>query len=140
MEKQQLLNTYVNSLSMTEAVRAIEAMVCAREKAFVVPINVDVVMKAEKDPYLNEIIDQAQLVLVDGKPLIWISRLYGNPVKEKISGSDLVPVLCRDAAEKGWSIFILGGGPQDCRPGCRKFEEKAPRAQDCGDLCPENRL
>jgi len=49
------------------------------------------------------------MVLVDGKPLIWISKLYKTPVLEKVSGSDLVPQLCKIAAKKGYTIFILGG-------------------------------
>lgn len=137
MEKQQLLNTYVNNLSKKEALRKIEAMVSRREKAFVVPINVDVVMKAEKDPYLKTIIDQAELVLIDGKPLIWISKLYGRPIKEKLSGSDLVPALCRDAAKKGWTVFILGGGPGIADHAAKNLMKKYPELKIVGTYAPK---
>lgn len=109
MDKQKLLNTWVNNLDMEETVAAVEQMIASDRKSYVVAINVDVVMKIEEDSYLKKVVDEADMVLVDGKPLVWISRLHGNPVKEKISGSDLVPVLCRKAAEKGYRIFILGG-------------------------------
>ena len=45
MEKQELLNISVNNLSMSEVLSAIEDMVSNREKAFIVAVNVDVVMK-----------------------------------------------------------------------------------------------
>ena len=109
MEKQPLLNTYVNNVDMDEAVSAIENMIDSEKKSYVVAINVDVVMKIENDEYLKKVVDEADMVLVDGKPLIWISKMHGSPVKAKISGSDLVPLLCEVAAEKGYKIFILGG-------------------------------
>ena len=55
------------------------------------------------DQYKN-----ASLILTDGKPLLWIANWYGTPIKEKISGSDLFPLLCEMAAEKGYKMFFLG--------------------------------
>ena len=109
MQKQVLLNTYVNNVSMDETIHAIEAMIEEGKKTYIVPINVDVVMKIEQDSYLKKIVDQADMVLVDGKPLIWISKIHKHPVKAKISGSDLVPIICKNAAEKGYTVFIIGG-------------------------------
>ena len=109
MEKQSLLNTYVNSVNMEETIDAIEKMISDRKKSYIVPINVDVVMQIENDPKLKEIVDKADLVLVDGQPLVWIARWHKKPVKDKISGSDLIPELCKVAAKRGYSIFIIGG-------------------------------
>ena len=110
MKKQRLLNTYVNNLSMSETISEIEKMIACEKKSYIVAINVDVVMKIEHDPYLKKITDNADMVLVDGKPLIWVSKIHKNPVKAKISGSDLVPlyvqkphimdILCLLLAEK----------------------------------------
>ena len=109
MEKQKLLNTYVNNLDMSETINNIEQLINNEKKSYIVAINVDVVMKIEQDNYLKEIVDNADMVLVDGKPLVWISKLHNRPVKAKISGSDLVPLLCKNAAMNGHKIFILGG-------------------------------
>lgn len=112
MEKQPLLNTYVNNIDMPETIAAIERMIAEGEKgkkSYIVAINVDVVMKIEGDSYLKKIVDSADMVLVDGKPLVWIANYHGNPIKAKISGSDLVPLLMKVASEKGYSIFIIGG-------------------------------
>lgn len=109
MKKQPLLNTYVNNVNMAETLQEISRLVENKKKSYVVAINVDVVMKMEKDRYLKKITDEADLTLVDGKPLIWIAKWHKRPVKAKISGSDMVPELCRVAAEKGYSMFIIGG-------------------------------
>ena len=110
MQKQPLLNTYVNNVDMNEALSAIDEMIASGKKSYVVAINVDVVMKIEDDQYLKRVVDEADMVLVDGKPLVWISKWHEKPVKAKISGSDLVPLLCEKARDKGYSIFIIGGG------------------------------
>jgi len=109
MDKQVLLNTLVNNVDMDETISAIEDMIANKKKSYVVAINVDVVIKLEKDQYLRKIINDASMTLVDGQPLVWISHLKKNPVKAKVSGSDLVPCLCEKAADKGYSIFIIGG-------------------------------
>ena len=66
MEKQALLNTYINNVTMPETITAIEQMIETRKKSYVVAINVDVVMKIEEDPYLKKVVDSADMVLVDG--------------------------------------------------------------------------
>ena len=55
MEKQPLLNTYVNNVSMDETIAYIEQLVQEKKRSYVVAINVDVVMKIEEDKYLKEI-------------------------------------------------------------------------------------
>lgn len=116
MNKQPLLNTYVNNIGMKEAIDEICRLIDEKNKSYVVAVNTDVIIKIENDEYLKKISDGADLTLVDGKPLIWISKWLKRPVKEKISGSDLVPKLCRIAAKKGYTIFIIGGkdGVADC--------------------------
>lgn len=109
MEKQPLLNTYVNNVSMSEALDEICQLILIKKKSYTVAVNVDVIMKMEKDLDLRKITDEADLTLVDGKPLVWIAKWHKNPVKAKISGSDLVPELCKLASKRGYSIFIIGG-------------------------------
>ena len=136
MEKQQMLNTYVNNVDMNEAIRAIDAMIAANKRSYIVAINVDVVMKIEKDSYLKEITDNADMVLVDGKPLIWISKWYKKPIKAKISGSDLVPLLCKHSSQKGYTIFIIGGKDGVAEQARKKLEKKLPEIKIVGTYAP----
>ena len=136
MKKQKLLNTYVNNLTMNETIEEIEQMIHQKEKKYIVAINVDVVMKIEEDSYLKQITDNADMVLVDGKPLIWISKLHKNPVKAKISGSDLVPLLCALSAKKGYSIFIIGGKDGIAQKAKLRLEEQYPDIKIVGTYAP----
>ena len=136
MEKQALLNTFINNVTMSETVEAIEQMIAADKKSYVVAINVDVVMKIESDPYLKKIVDDADMVLVDGKPLVWISKLHGRPLKKKVSGSDLVPLLCEVAAKNGYKVFIIGGKEGSAERAKQRLEEKLPDIKIVGTYAP----
>ena len=136
MNKQPLLNTFVNSVSMDETLQEICDLVEENKKSYVVAINVDVVMKIEKDNYLKKITDEADLTLVDGKPLIWIAKWHKHPVKAKISGSDLVPALCRVAEEKGYSIFIIGGADGIADKAKANLESDLPNIKIVGTYAP----
>lgn len=136
MKKQALLNTYVNNLTMKETIQSIEKMIRNDKKSYIVAVNVDVIVKIEQDDYLKKITDEADLVLVDGQPLIWISRMYKRDVKAKISGSDLVPLLCKRAAQKGYSVFIIGGKKGIAKKACENLKKKHPSINIVGYYAP----
>ena len=136
MVKQPLLNTFVNNVSMDEAINEIDSFIIKKESSYVVPVNVDVIVKAEKDEYLKKIINQATLTLVDGQPLVWISKIHRRPVKEKVSGSDMVPRLCELASNKGYSIFIIGGKERVAERAKENLEEKYKAIKIVGTYSP----
>lgn len=136
LKKQPLLNTFVNNVDMEETIQTIDSFIQQKKKSYIVAINVDVVMKIEQDAYLKQITDQADMVLVDGKPLIWISKLHKRPVKAKISGSDLVPRLCEEAAKKGYTIFIIGGKDGIAERAKKRLEKQLPGIKIVGTYAP----
>lgn len=121
---------------MSEAIQEIEQLIKEKKRSYVVAVNVDVVIKMEKDSYLKEITDKADLVLTDGKPLVWISKLYKRPVKARIAGSDLVPILCAHSAKKGYTIFILGGKEGIAKQAKGNLEKSYPGIQIVGTYAP----
>ena len=136
MQKQPLMATRVNSLTLAETTEAIGQFIDERRKAYVVEVNVDVMIKIEKDEELRRITEDADLVLVDGQPLVWVAKLYRRPVKEKVSGSDLSIELCRMAAERGYTMFILGGKEGVADQAKAKMEAQYPGLQVVGTCAP----
>src|SRR5262249_47744722 len=57
------------------------------------------------------IAEAATLLLADGMPLGWASRLQGTPLPGRVAGSELILRLTAAAAKAGASIFFLGGNP-----------------------------
>ena len=136
MYKQPLLNTYVNNVSMTEALQTICKYIETKKKAYIVAVNVDVIIKIENDDHLKRITDEADLTLVDGMPLVWIAKWLRHPVKAKISGSDLVPKLCKVAAKRGYSIFIIGGKEGVAEQAKKRLEHQLPGIRIVGTYAP----
>ena len=137
MNRQKFLNTYIDNITMDDAIDTIKKMIKEKKKSYVVAINVDVIIKIEKDEYLKKIIDEANMILTDGKPLIWISKYQHKPIKEKISGSDLVPKLAEAAANDGYSIFILGGQNDVATKAKENLEKKYPNINIVGAYSPK---
>src|SRR5437870_2602246 len=106
-----ILGVPFDNLTKTQAIQAIEQMIASREPHYLVTANVDFVVQAAEDVELRRILFDAHLVLCDGTPLVWASRLLGNPLPERVAGSDLVPLLIEVAAEKGFRLFFLGATP-----------------------------
>lgn len=107
----RFMNIRIDNLTYPEAIANACEMIDDGGKHFIVTPNVDHIVRLESDEELTEIYKNADMVLCDGKPLIWISKLYGNPIKEKISGSDFLPGLCEIASERGYTMFLFGAGP-----------------------------
>jgi N-acetylglucosaminyldiphosphoundecaprenol N-acetyl-beta-D-mannosaminyltransferase len=99
---------YAHAVTFAEALDEVARLVADQRGGYIVTPNVDHVVQAEHNDELRAVYDEASLSLVDGQPLIWLSRLMREPFPEKISGSDFVPRLLRTAAHRGWRVFFLG--------------------------------
>jgi len=105
----KFLNIFIDNLSHSEALDKIESFIKNDIHNVVIPTNVDCLVKLQKDNDLLCSYESADVVLADGVPIIWGSKLLGTPLKEKVSGSDIFPKLCERASQKKYSIFFLGG-------------------------------
>ena len=83
--------------------------------AFVATLNVDFVTNAVRGwPFggndeLWGYLRNADLVTADGMPIVLLSRLLRRPLPARVTGADMVPRICRRAAEEGLSVYVLGG-------------------------------
>lgn len=101
----------VDRLTFDEALIRLQGLVERGQGGRVFTPNVDHVVIAEDDLGFREAYAAADLVLADGMPIVWASRVLGKPLPEKISGSDLVMPLMERAAQRGWRVYLLGGSP-----------------------------
>ena len=116
----------IDNLSFDEALDWIRERKEAGQGGYVVTPNVDHVVRLEKDEKFRAAYRDAALVLTDGQPLIWISRLLGCPIREKVSGSDLFPRLCGLAAEQKYRMYFLGAAEGVAQQAARNLKKKYP--------------
>ena len=104
----QIMGCHIDNLSMEETLQTIEGFIASGEPHQHVVVNVDKLVKAQKDENLRKIINECALINADGMPVVWASRLLGKPLKERVAGVDLFEALMERAAQKGWRVFLLG--------------------------------
>lgn len=131
----------VSNLSMDETVQAIMLLVQKSTKPhLVVTCNLDHMYQLEIDSEFRAAYANATLVLADGMPLVWLSKLFrikGSPaLKERVSGSDLMWKLAEASQRQGLRIFLLGGSPGSAECTKKVLEAKYPGCQICGTYCP----
>lgn len=136
LKRMRFMNTYVDNVTQEEAIQHIEMCIKNRTIGHVITPNVDQIVRIENDEYFREICSNAELLLVDGHPLMWIAKWYGTPIREKICGSDLVPLLCEIAAKKGYRVFLLGAAEGVAAKAARILQETYAGLQIAGTYSP----
>jgi len=115
-----ILGIPVDNVTLSEAVERIFQLVGDYKNdgvpRQVATVNVDFIVNTltweqggVRHPELLDVLRRADLVTADGMPVVWMSRLLGCPLKERVTGADLVPALAAQAARRGVSLFFLGG-------------------------------
>jgi N-acetylglucosaminyldiphosphoundecaprenol N-acetyl-beta-D-mannosaminyltransferase len=94
-------------------------------------VNADFIVKAMSDPELRFLLQESDLLMPDGMPLVWGSRLLGLPMEERVAGSDIVPMLAERAAQKGYSLYLLGAAPGIAQQAADILQRKVPHPGDC---------
>lgn len=108
-KRYDFLGLPVDALTYDEALARVAQLAREPEPSHVLFLNVDVMVKADKNPALKAAIEHSDLSLMDGKPPLKVAQKRRVPLPEKVSGSDFVPAVCAMAEREGFSVFILGG-------------------------------
>ena len=137
MNRVQVAGLKFDSLRFNEAVNTIISIAKRRDRPapFVVTPNVDHLLRLEKSSELRQIYQSAALVLADGMPLVWLSRLQDKGLPERVTGADLLPSICEGAAAQGIGVYLLGGPPGAAKNAADSLKKKHPDL-GVGEYCP----
>jgi len=98
--------------------------------------NLDHLRRCGVDMSYRALVAEADLVVADGMPLVWASRLQGTPLPQRVAGSDLILSLSGAAAREGRSLFLLGGAPGSAEGAAKVLRERFPNVKIAGIHCP----
>ncbi len=130
----------IDDVTMPEALDRIEQFIAIGRSTGkthqIATVNADFVIKAQDDPELRRILQESDMATADGMPLVWGARRLGVPLKGRVTGADLVPALATRAAEKGFSIFLLGAAPGIAAKAAKLMQEHNPGLKIAGILAP----
>lgn len=132
-----VLGARLNSLQIPDAIRQMESWISARQRAhYIAMTNVHVVMEARHDPFFRKALDEADLCLPDGMPLIWVGRLRGHKLQRRVYGPDLLIEFCRQTQKMGHRHFFYGGAPGVPEMLSEKLKTKFPYLNIVGMCSP----
>lgn len=86
--------------------------------------NVHMVMEALDHPDFAATLAVADLVVCDGRPLVWVCRLQGAADARQTRGMDLMLETCRLAARYGLRVGLYGGESGVCDDVVRRLEHE----------------
>jgi exopolysaccharide biosynthesis WecB/TagA/CpsF family protein len=109
MRRVEIAGVPIDAVDLPTAVSRLRSAIGAGKLLQVLTINLDFLVRAQRDPALMRIFRRADLNLADGAPVVWLGRLLGVEMPGRVAGADLVPALIRDLAQSGARLFLLGG-------------------------------
>lgn len=122
----EILGVKIDNISFEEAVRKAGDFLDDNKQHYIVTVNPEIVIISQKDREFQKILERADLAIADGVGLIWASRWFGQPLKERLTGVDLMEEICWKAAQRHWPIFLLGAGPGVAEKAAANLKEKCP--------------
>ncbi|HZQ24317.1 MAG TPA: WecB/TagA/CpsF family glycosyltransferase [Terriglobales bacterium] len=117
---------------MDSAVSELCRRLDSRIKTHVVFVNAAKVVQYRDNFALRDVIERAGMLLADGMPLVWLSRLKGTPLPERVAGVDLMDRMVKAAAERGYRVYFLGARHEVVSKAVADFVKRYPLLQVAG--------
>ena len=106
-----MLGVRVDCVDMAGALERIAQLVDAGGHHLVATVNPEFVMRARVDHEFARVLESADLCLADGSGVVWAARRQGCPIREPVTGVDLIPQLAALCARRHFRLFLLGAAP-----------------------------
>lgn len=111
MDRINIHGVKIHNVTMQEAVETVLSWVSGNSIHSVYTPNAEIIMQAQRNTELKNILNEAGLLIPDGAGVVLGSKILKTPLKEKVSGIDLIKNLFKYSAGKNIGYYILGGKP-----------------------------
>lgn len=108
LEKVNIAGVGISNINLKEMLEIFSSAISNNQKIRVCVTPVNCIVKANKDEFLKNIYNTADVVLCDGMPILWASHFINKPLAERITGLDVLPRFSEICSKKGYSSFYLG--------------------------------
>jgi N-acetylglucosaminyldiphosphoundecaprenol N-acetyl-beta-D-mannosaminyltransferase len=129
-----ILGIIFDAIDMGTTIAQIERAARLRSPFLIATPNLNFLVQSRTDQDFKETILDSDLCLADGMSVIWLARLMGLPIREKISGSDLFEIMKVDAQRL--KIFFFGGLEGVAEAAANALNSKSSRLTCVGSLYP----
>lgn len=131
-----VLGVPVSAVNLQSAAAAVLDCIKRDERMYVAVADVHSVIEAQTDKDLMGIYRRAGMVVPDGMPLVWLSKLAGRRQVGRVAGTDLVHAVSEALAAAGGGAFFYGGRPGVADAVATKLELQYSGLGTAGTFCP----
>jgi N-acetylglucosaminyldiphosphoundecaprenol N-acetyl-beta-D-mannosaminyltransferase len=131
-DRASILGVEIDRLTMEETVRRCAELIESGRPSQHVVVNVAKIVSLRDDPRLRAIVEQCEVVSVDGQPVVWASRLLGDPLPERVAGIDLMFKLLGLAERRGYRVYVLGAKQEVLETAVERLAERYPQLEVAG--------
>ncbi|GAH45949.1 unnamed protein product, partial [marine sediment metagenome] len=107
----KLFQVGIDQVDNQETIQKIEEFIVSKKSHQVVTPDTLAVLRARKDTEYHAILKSADLVTPDGAGILWAATTLNYPLPERVTGIDIIHNICRLAAKKRYSLYLLGSYP-----------------------------
>ncbi|MCI5679496.1 MAG: WecB/TagA/CpsF family glycosyltransferase [Bacteroidales bacterium] len=125
-KKTHVLGVPFDAVTMEQAVAKAKKMLAEEGQHFICTPNPEIVMEAQKDKELMNILHEADMVIPDGIGVVWASKYSEIRLKERVAGYDLTQNLMAELAATGETFYFFGGAPGVASTAARMMMKKYP--------------
>jgi len=122
----KLFQVGINQVDNQETIKRIEEFIVSKKPHQVVTPDTLAILRARKDPEYHAILKSADLVTPDGAGILWATTTLNFPLPERVTGIDIIHNICRLAAKKGYSLYLLGSYPGVASEAALNLTKKYP--------------
>lgn len=111
-ERFQVLGVKIDAVQIPEATLEMQRWIARRETGrYVAVTGMHGIIEARHNSEFRAALNEADLVVADGMPVVWIGRLRGHAMQRRVYGPELMLQFCRQTASSGYRHYFLGGAP-----------------------------
>lgn len=123
----RLFGLPLDPLTMGDTLTAIEQRMADGSPGSHVSLNAANVVTARGDVTYERDLEASDFVSPDGQSVVWAGRLLGLRIPERVTGIDLMLELASRAAERGWSVYLVGARPAVAAEVARRLKAQGVR-------------
>ncbi|MBL0711384.1 MAG: WecB/TagA/CpsF family glycosyltransferase [Colwellia sp.] len=112
MNRIDIIKMKVQITTLAKTLARIDALAKNNLGAYVCVSNVHMCMEVYDSSDFAKIVNSADLIIPDGKPLSWAQKLLGHSDAEQVRGQDIMNALCASSGEKSLNIGFYGGSSE----------------------------
>jgi N-acetylglucosaminyldiphosphoundecaprenol N-acetyl-beta-D-mannosaminyltransferase len=136
LTSRRVLGMRVDATSYEDASRRVVRWACEGRSGYVCVATVHMTMEAFDSAAFRQVVNGADLVTPDGRPLVWALRSLGVRGASQVRGTDLTTHVVERAARENVPIGLYGGTPESLEVLVRVLRKRYPGVRVVCQIAP----